>query len=237
MSTELLTLYRFKPSPYSQKVELALVEANIPYRIHEVDLLNKPEWFAAKVHPVGKVPVITYGAADTDPTNPPDSAVKLAESSVILEFIADLHPESGLLPKHPVARAKVRFLNETVSSKLATPWVAFLRGAGSMDDVLKGVEAVQDLLPDAAGKFAFGDTYTIADATLVPFVLRLTISAKHDLGKFTTGEGHQLEAELQKPKYAKFIQYSHAMLERQSTKDTHDEEELIRLWRKFFAKN
>ncbi|KAH7912761.1 glutathione S-transferase [Hygrophoropsis aurantiaca] len=237
MSTELITLYRFKPSPYSQKVDLALVEANIPYRTHEVDLLNKPEWFAAKVHPVGKVPVITYGPANTDPTNPPDSVVKLAESSVILEFIADLYPESGLLPKDPIARAKVRFLNEIVSSKLAASWYAFLRGVGPMDDVLKGVEAVQDLLPDAAGKFAFGDTYTIADATLVPVIARLTITYKYDIGKFSAGEGSQLGTELQKPKYAKFMQYSHSMLERQSTKDTYDEEEIVTLWRKFFSKD
>ncbi|KAH7909386.1 glutathione S-transferase [Hygrophoropsis aurantiaca] len=237
MSTEQITLYRFKPSPFGHKVDLALIEANIPYRICEVDLFNKPEWFTSKVNPAGKFPAITYGPADTDPTNPPQSAFKLAESGVILEFIADLYPESGLLPKDPIARAKVRFLNETVTSKLVTQWAAFLRGEGPMDDVLKAVEAVQDLLPDAAGKFAVGDTYTIADATLIPFIVRLTITYKNDIGKFSAGEGHRLGAELQKPQYAKFMQYSHSMLERQSTKDTYDEEEILSIWRKFFSKN
>jgi glutathione S-transferase len=34
---------------------LALAEANIQYKACEVDLFNKPEWFAAKVNPIGKV--------------------------------------------------------------------------------------------------------------------------------------------------------------------------------------
>jgi glutathione S-transferase len=34
---------------------LALAEANIQYKAYQIDLFNKPEWFAAKVNPIGKV--------------------------------------------------------------------------------------------------------------------------------------------------------------------------------------
>ncbi|KAG2065127.1 hypothetical protein BDR04DRAFT_1161787 [Suillus decipiens] len=50
---EQLTLYLHKLSPYSLKIELALTEANVPYRAYQVDFQNKPEWFTTKVNPAG----------------------------------------------------------------------------------------------------------------------------------------------------------------------------------------
>ncbi|KAH7912762.1 glutathione S-transferase C-terminal-like protein [Hygrophoropsis aurantiaca] len=238
MPNQLITIYRCKASPYGHKVDLALAEAKIPHRVFEVKLYDKlPEWFTAEVNPAGKVPAIIYGPADDRPENPSQSAVRLAESAVILEFLADLYPESGLLPKDPIARAKVRFLTEVVSSKFATPLITFLKSGCPMEDILKGVETIQDLLPDTPNEFAFGNTYTIADATLIPFIARLPITSKYDITKYLSGEGYQLEAELQKPKYARFMQYSRTMLERPSTKDTYDEEEVLSIWKAKFPRH
>ena len=44
-------------SPYCQRVEMLLVEKNIPYKKREVDLANRPEWFV-KDAPLGKVPLL-----------------------------------------------------------------------------------------------------------------------------------------------------------------------------------
>ncbi|KAG1751489.1 uncharacterized protein EDB91DRAFT_609702 [Suillus paluster] len=104
-----LTLYLHKLSPYSQRVEMALIEASAPCKTYKVDLQNKPEWFTSQVNPIGQVPIVTYGGPDIDPENPSPLSAKISESNVILEFVVDLYPDSGLLPKDPVLHAKVRF--------------------------------------------------------------------------------------------------------------------------------
>ncbi|KAH7921390.1 thioredoxin-like protein [Leucogyrophana mollusca] len=229
-----LTFYRFEASPFSHKVALALAEAKAPHKVCEVDLFNKPEWFTAKVNPVGKCPAISYGGPEVAPEDPSPQSEKIAESAVILEFIADLYPESGLLPKDPVLRARVRYFIDVVANKLVLPSFAFSNGVEPYENILKGVDAIQDLLPET-GDFAVGDTYTIADATLIPFAARLQIVWKTELGKFAPGEGRKLGEELQGPKYTKFMRYLNTMMERPSTKATYDEELIVALYRKFYS--
>ncbi|KAG6880625.1 hypothetical protein C0995_005370, partial [Termitomyces sp. Mi166 len=101
-----LTLYTAKTCPYAHRVELALEESGLQYTSFEIDLQNKPEWYAPRVNPVSKVPAITYGGPIVPPDNPSPESTKLAESLVLLEFIADLSKPGNLLPTDPVLRAK-----------------------------------------------------------------------------------------------------------------------------------
>lgn len=57
-----------------------------------------------------QVPVITYGGPNVPPEEPSPLSFKLAESLVILGFLADLFPNSRLLPPpfNPTARAVLR---------------------------------------------------------------------------------------------------------------------------------
>ncbi|KAG2364201.1 hypothetical protein BDR07DRAFT_1375254 [Suillus spraguei] len=116
---------------YFHKVQLALAEANAPYRAYQVDLRNKPEWFTSKVNPVGQVPVVTYGGPNGEPDDPSSLSTKIAESNVILEFLADLYPDSGLLPKDPVLRAKGRDFavgdHYTIADACISPHLARLK--------------------------------------------------------------------------------------------------------------
>ncbi|KAI0366043.1 hypothetical protein BV20DRAFT_1055923 [Pilatotrama ljubarskyi] len=58
---ERITLYSAKICPSSQRVEIALAEAKAQFTRYEIDLQNKPEWYALKVNPASKVPAIAYG--------------------------------------------------------------------------------------------------------------------------------------------------------------------------------
>ncbi|KAG1731619.1 uncharacterized protein EDB91DRAFT_1252056 [Suillus paluster] len=232
---EQLTLYLNKVSPYSQKIELALLEANAPYKGYQVDLFNKPEWFASKVNPAGKVPVVTYGGPDVDPDDPSPLSAKIAESNVILEFVVDLYPDSGLLPKDPVLRANVRFFIDATTKHIEVPFYAFLQGLESYENVLKGIEFIQGLLKEG-GYFAVGDHYTIADACITPHLARLRIVTKTDLGNFPVGVGYKLDDELKRPKFSKFMKYVERMLERPSFKQTYDEESVITFFKRIFTK-
>ncbi|KAG0693601.1 hypothetical protein DFH29DRAFT_390947 [Suillus ampliporus] len=231
---EQLTLYLHKLSPYSQKIELALLEANAPYKTYQIDFFNKPEWFASKVNPVGKVPAVTYGGPDVNPEDPSPLSAKIAESDVILEFVADLYPDSGLLPKDPVQRAKVHFFVNAATKHIEEPCYAFVRGLGTYENALKGFEFVQGLLEDDRD-FAVGDHYTIADACITPHLARLKIVTANDLGKFPVGMGYKLGEELKGPKFAKFMKYAERMRERPSFKQTDDEESVIALFKTVFT--
>lgn len=170
-----------------------------------------------------QVPAITYGGPDVDPTEPSSLSFKLAESNVILQFVAELYPESGLLPKDPVERAKVLFFMDTVDRHFDKPGNEWMYGrTESYEGYLKGVEMIQGLLSES-GEFAVGDRYTIADACIAPLLSRLKITYETDIGAFPVGQGTKLGGELKAPKYAKFMKYAQAMLERQSLRDTNDE--------------
>ncbi|KAG1823880.1 uncharacterized protein BJ212DRAFT_1262009, partial [Suillus subaureus] len=168
------------------------------------------------------VPTVTYGGPSVDPEDPSPLSAKITESNVILEFLADLYPDSGLLPKDLVSRAKVRFFIDASTKHVESPLHDFLRGDGSYENVLKGIEFVQGLLEES-GDFAVGDHYTIADACISPLLTRLKIITETDLGRFHVGLGFKLGEELKGPKFSKFTKYVDQILERPSLKRIDDE--------------
>jgi len=93
----MIRLCGFRISNYHNKVLIALYDKDIPF---EEDAGVKPSQDPAylALSPMGKVPY-----AEIDGT-------RLCESGVILEYLEDAFPQKPLLPKDPMARAKVREL-------------------------------------------------------------------------------------------------------------------------------
>lgn len=176
------------------------------------------------MNPASKVPAVAYGGPKTTPDNPSPESQKIAESLVLLEFVADLYPNSGLLPKDPVLRAKVRFFIDAVSTKFTGPYHGVLVRGEPAEKLFEGVEFIQSLLP-SDGKYVAGDTFTIADAAILPFLARGQVAFENDLGKFADGEGKKVWATLQTdPKYARFWKYFQDLTARDSFKQTFDAE-------------
>jgi glutathione S-transferase len=94
----MITLYHHNISVCAQKVRVALDEKKIPWTGREVDLMKEehlsPEFL--KINPRGLVPVLVH-----DDTT-------IYESTVILEYIEDVFPETPLRPASPASRAKMR---------------------------------------------------------------------------------------------------------------------------------
>ncbi|KAH7909602.1 hypothetical protein BJ138DRAFT_1154831 [Hygrophoropsis aurantiaca] len=65
-----------------------------------------------------QIPAIAYGGPDVPPETPSPDSTKLAESLVLVEFVADLFPQSGILPTDPY------------------------------ENVLQGIDAIRPLLPE-----------------------------------------------------------------------------------------
>ncbi|KIJ63476.1 hypothetical protein HYDPIDRAFT_29284 [Hydnomerulius pinastri MD-312] len=206
-----ITLYTAKASPFAHRVSMALEEAKAD---------AKPEWFAAQVNPADKVPAITYGGPDVPPSSPSSESTKLAESLVIVEFIADLYPDSNLLPKDPVLRAKARFFIETFTAKFSPR--SFILRNEPYQPILDAIAAIQDLLPES-GMWAVGDAFSIADLNFAPLYARFKLTIDSGLGMYEPGKDRELLNAMADPKYAKFNAYVAHLLERPSFKATWDE--------------
>ncbi|KII86613.1 hypothetical protein PLICRDRAFT_43245 [Plicaturopsis crispa FD-325 SS-3] len=218
---EKLTLYTAKICPFAHRVELALEEVGAKHTKYPVDLYDKPSWFP-KVNALGKVPVITYGGPEAPPEDPSPEAERITESSILVEFIADLYPSSPLRPADAVGRAKARLFIDVVSNKFLPAYGAVVV-QGKPEAIFPGVEALQDLLP-ADKPFALGDTFTIADVSALPLIARLEVALVNDAGAFAVGEGPKLLKTLSEdPKYARFWRWFQALKARQSFKATFDE--------------
>ncbi|KAF9556784.1 hypothetical protein CPC08DRAFT_641089 [Agrocybe pediades] len=215
---EQITLYTAKICPWAHRAELALKESKLPYKRYEIDLTNKPEWYAPTVNPASKVPAVAYGGPDVSPDTPSPESQKIAESGVLLEFFADLSTEVALLPKDPVLRAKARFFIETASPKVAGAFGGALHRGEDPENFLSAIEVVQSLLP--AEGYAIGE-WSIADAAITPFFARAEQVFKNDIGKYEEGKGKQAWAKLESDeKYARFRKYYSDLKNRDSFKET-----------------
>ncbi|KAI0765392.1 hypothetical protein C8Q74DRAFT_1371201 [Fomes fomentarius] len=218
---ESITLYAAKVCPYAHRAEIALAEAKAPFTRFEIDLQNKPEWYGPKINLAGKVPAIAYGGPKVSPDQPSTESIKIAESLVLVEFVGDLFPESGILPKDAVKRAQARFFVEGVSSKLVPAWYGYQMRNAPVEDFYKAVEYLQGLLPEQG--FAVGE-YSLADIAVTPFLARGRLALVNELGAFPVGEGKKVwETITTTGKFARFGKYIDDLFSRESFKATFDE--------------
>ena len=92
------TLYHLWLSPRCRKVRIVLAEKDIEFTPRVEKVWERDKRFLA-LNPAGDVPVLV----ELD-------GVVLAGSAAICEFLDEVHPEPGLIGRHPVERAEVRRL-------------------------------------------------------------------------------------------------------------------------------
>ncbi|OCH83755.1 glutathione S-transferase C-terminal-like protein [Obba rivulosa] len=231
---EQITLYTSSASPYSHAVEIALVEANANFKKFEFDLKNKPAWFVSKVNPVGQIPAITYGGPDVPPDQPSPDSVKLRESTVLLEFIAELFPGAGLLPKDLVLRAKARLFLEISKSKLFPAWFGNFRKGEPIENLFAILEHLQAMLPPTG--FVVGG-YSIADAYIASILSRADIIFENNINTngWPDDEGARILETLRGPRFVRLAQYKQDLFERPSFKSTFDKAALTEKYKGYFG--
>jgi maleylacetoacetate isomerase len=142
-----------------------------------------------KLNPQGLVPALEH-----------DGHV-LVQSMAILEYLEETYPEPALMPRNPVARARVRGLAQVITSDIQPleniGTLRYLRERLKQDEatavewynfwIAKGFQALELTLRGSAetGSFCHGDSPTLADICLVPQVFN---SFRHglDLTPFPT---------------------------------------------------
>jgi glutathione S-transferase len=167
-----------------------------------------------------QVPALVYGSPKSAPEHPATESAKIAESLVLLEFVADLYPDSGLLPKDPVQRARARFFIDAVA-KVTDPYVAFMFRGEEPDKFIAAVAEIQELI--GPNGFAVGDNFTIADAAIAPFLGRWELLLRNDVGKYVEGTGPRVhEILFQSERFARLQKYFDNISSRQSFRNSFD---------------
>ncbi|KAM5531769.1 hypothetical protein V8D89_014554 [Ganoderma adspersum] len=226
-SVQRIQFYTAPYSPYSHRVRLALDEAGAEYVAHNFpNTRTKPEWYY-QVNPRGRIPSIAYGGPDVPAEEPSPESAKLTESLALIEFIADIFPDSGLLPKDPILRGKARGFVQIYDSWIQPPFKdAFFLGKG-VDPLLEAIEKLQAALP--ATGFAIGE-YSIADCAVAPFFVRMMLFLRHGIGKFSTEDQQKLNEAFASEKFARFSKYVEDVKNRPNFQKNYDEAEQVELW-------
>ncbi|TBU33410.1 hypothetical protein BD311DRAFT_774501 [Dichomitus squalens] len=206
---------------YTATVRIALDEAGAQYKIHEFgkEKGNKPHWYYT-INPLGKIPAITYGGPDVPSDQPSPESEKLTESLALLEFLADIYPESDLLPADPVLRAKARRVIAYYENYVHQAFRAAFFLAHPCESVLQAVDKFQAVLHPTG--FAIGQ-FSIADCAVGPWLARLMLFLRKNLGAYSQEEGDKLRAALAGEKYARFNRYVQDVTERPSFQNSWEE--------------
>jgi maleylpyruvate isomerase len=128
---------------------------------------RKPEYRA--INPQMRVPALKL-----------DSGEVLTQSLAIIEYLDEVDPQPPLLPRDPVARAKVRALALAIACDIHplnnTSPLRYLKTVLGQEQskidawyhhwVLEGFEALETMV--RPGPYAFGGEVTLADVCLVP---------------------------------------------------------------------
>ena len=170
-----MKLYSFFRSSAAYRVRIALNVKGIAYETVSVHLVkdgghNKRPEFRA-VNPQMRVPVLVTADGNV-----------LIQSLAIIEYLEETQPDPPLLPRSPLARAKVRALAELIACDIHplnnTSPLRYLKREMSQEQsaidawyhhwVIEGFEALEALIEP--GPYACGSQVTLADVCVVPQV-------------------------------------------------------------------
>jgi maleylpyruvate isomerase len=170
-----MKLYTYFRSSAAWRVRIALALKGIAWEPVYVHLLksggeqNTPEY--RRVNPTGLVPTLE--------TN---DGVLLGQSLAIIEWLEETHPTPALLPREPMARARVRSLALGIACdihplnnlrvlrylKSALGQEEAVRNAWYAHWIAEGLSALQAMVRDEKGPFCCGAEPSLADICLVP---------------------------------------------------------------------
>jgi maleylpyruvate isomerase len=170
-----MKLYSYFRSSAAYRVRIALNFKGITYETVPVHLVKdgghnrRPEFRA--VNPQMRIPTLVVSSGEV-----------LIQSLAIIEYLEEVQPEPPLLPKDPIARAKVRALADIIACDIHplnnTSPLRYLKREMHQDQsaidawyhhwVTEGFDALEALVDPAP--YAYGKEVTMADLCLVPQV-------------------------------------------------------------------
>ncbi|MFT6675041.1 MAG: glutathione S-transferase [Sulfitobacter sp.] len=164
----MLKLY-YATGTISIAVALGLQEAGLPYQAIKVDFASaeqtKPDYLA--INPKGRVPALVL-----------ENGTILTETGALLDYIAALAPQAGLIPQDPETAAHMRSVMYYLASTMHIAHAHKMRGSrwadaqSSFDDmrakVPQTMRACADYIQTGClrGDYVTGDSLSLADLYL-----------------------------------------------------------------------
>lgn len=162
---------------------IALNEKGVPYTLHEtaiqdpksglwLQLDEKPKWFL-ELSPLGKVPALAWKEGD--------HTHRVYESLICNEFLEDYSRDTPkLLPEKPVEKAHARIVIDRVNGKLVPLFYRILVRQDKQQQQECAEQISSEMLwlesqCHATGPCYLGKDFSLADAALLPWFLRLYI--------------------------------------------------------------
>eukprot|EP00249_Psilotum_nudum_P004529 c18044_g1_i1 orf=696-1373(-) len=186
-SKKQLRLYNYWRSSCSWRVRIALAYKGIQYEYIAVNIL-KGEHLTEEytgLNPLHLVPTLE------------DGDFVVSDSLAILEYLEEKFPEPALLPVDLKKRAMIRQAVNCVVASIQplqnTSVLALIKEkVGPSEDlewaqyfIENGFTALEMHLTKTAGKYCFGDDFTLADVVLLPQINN-ALRYKVDMAKFPT---------------------------------------------------
>lgn len=175
----MITLCGFAASNYYNKVKLVLLEKEIPFEEKLVWIDKTPELLAKS--PLGKVPYLDFGNQS------------LSESQVIVDYLETAYPQKPLLPKDPLAAAKVRELMQFIDLHLELVardvYAEAFFGGKCTDETKDRTHKLLKRHAAALGKLAkfspyiAGSEFTLADCTAAVNLPIVSMASKAVFGE------------------------------------------------------
>ena len=170
-----MLLYEHPLSSYVQKLKIALREKNIPFTVERPDGLGSGTGEGAFLdgNMRAEVPMLI------------DGAVRISDSTIILEYLEDKVPTPTLLPRDPAERARARMIEDVCDTSYeAINWgigeiTWFRRAEGALESRLRAAAAaqtvkIQNWLEQQLGarEWFTGDGFGWADLSVAPYLNR-----------------------------------------------------------------
>jgi maleylacetoacetate isomerase len=180
-------LYGYWRSSATYRTRIALNLKGVSYKTVGVHLLKDEQVQPAHLarHPSGRVPILEI------------DGFRIGQSMAMIEYLDETRPDPPLLPRDPIARARVRDLKDQIVADIHplnnTSTLARLRSQFGADDaaiaswyshwIVRGFNVLEQMLP-SSGNFCVGDAVTLADIALVPQVTNARRYPSIDLKQF-----------------------------------------------------
>jgi len=163
-----IELFSYEACPYAQRTRMMMIEKGIEYKLTEVDLYNKPDWWK-ELSPYGKVPLIRHEGGI------------VYESRIINEYLEEVFPSPALLPSDPMQRAVARIWIDYCDSYLMPALhnlIADRRNEAKQKEnrisVAEKLEFIENqcLKKLSDGPFFLGADISLVDLQFMPFMER-----------------------------------------------------------------
>lgn len=137
--SRMVKLYSAEICPFAQRPRAVLTRLQVPFELVTVDLMDRDPEFL-RISPTGKVPMLL------------DGELKLYESQVIIEYLAEVHGWQGALSPDLGLRARQRVAMKQWDSEVITTWYRSIQAPESFDERRRS--RLEDELDELAGTVA-----------------------------------------------------------------------------------